>query len=491
MPWPRKGASNSMVTGTRIQLLSTDQRQEIYLAATHVLQETGALIHSPQARDILNQAGAQVEGCRVHLPATLIEAARLAAPSSFTLYSHTDDSKDLEICPGQAHFGPSITATRFLDPHTGERRPYFRRDAALVARVCDALPNIDYVAAQGTISDVHPDLAEVYEFAALVSHSAKPVMAWSNTLQGCRDVHSIAIQVAGSQELLAKRPFYFFLGCSISPLTIPGEVADQLIYCAQHAVPYVFGPCPMCGATTPSTLASTLVVATAECLAALALAQTVRPGSPFIMGGSLGTMDMRLATMPYGAPELPLLCAAETEIAHYLGLPMWSTAGVSDSKLVDEQAAIEGAMGVMIAALSGADLVHNVGFIEGCLTGSLQYLIMMDEAIAYAKRIVRGIQVTPDTLGLEWIARIGPGGDFLSTEHTLRHFRTEFWYPRLFDRQTREGWEQAGRKPMADRVQEQLDDILDLSPDPLMASEVQAEIDHVLAAAKKRVAAKS
>lgn len=479
-----------MSSSVYFQSLAQEKRQDIFLGAVQVLQQTGVILHSPQARDILAQAGAQIEAPRVYLHRSLIEDACRAAPDSFTLHSHQDEAKHLRIEAGQSrvHYGPSITATHFLDPRTGERRRFYREDAISVARVCDALDHIDYVAAQGTISDVHPDLVEVYEFATLIAHSAKPVMAWSNTLDGCRDIHRIAARVAEGQEELAERPLYFFLGCSISPLTIPGAVADQLIYCARHGIPYVFGPCPMCGATTPSTLASTLVVATAECLAALVLAQTVRPGTPFIIGGSLGTMDMREATMPYGAPELSLLCAAETAIAHDLGLPVWSTAGVSDSKIVDEQAAMEGGMGVVVAALSGADLIHNVGFIEGCLTGSLQHLIMMDEAIGYAKRVLRGVEVTPETLALDWIDRIGPGGNFLSTEHTLRHFRQEFWYPRLFDRQTREGWETSGRQGMADRVQARLDRLLDAPPVSLLSPAVQADIDDILAAAERRVA---
>jgi len=479
-----------MSQSAHCQFLPQEQRREIYRAAVHVLQETGIVVHSPQARDILAQAGARIEAPRVYLADLLVEDACRAAPDSFTLYSHRDESKHLKIEAGQGrvHYGPSITATHFLDPRTGQRRRFYRDDAVSVARVCDALDHIDYVAAQGTINDVHPDLVELYEFATLIGHSAKPVMAWSNTLAGCRDIHHIAARVAGGQEELAERPLYFFLGCSISPLTIPGEVADQLIYCARHGIPYVFGPCPMCGATTPSTLASTLVVATAECLAALVLAQVVRSGTPFIIGGSLGTMDMREATMPYGAPELSLLCAAETAIAHDLGLPVWSTAGVSDSKIVDEQAAMEGGMGVVVAALSGADLIHNVGFIEGCLTGSLQHLIMMDEAIGYAKRVLRGVEVTPETLALDWIDRIGPGGNFLSTEHTLRHFKKAFWYPRLFDRQTREGWEESGRQGMVDRVQARLDRLLDAPPVSPLSPAVQADIDDILTAAERRIA---
>ena len=474
----------------QFHLLSQDECQEIYLAALKVLQRTGVAVHSDEARGVLEGRGARVEGTRVYIPSFMVEQARTAAPVSFTLYGRGgDDSRNLEISPNNVHYGPSITATHFLDPRTGERRQYLREDAVSVAMVCDALSNIDYAAAQGTISDVHPDLVEVYEFATMIANCGKPVMGWSNTLDGCRDVHQIAVAVAGGEERLASHPSYFFLGCSISPLIIPAEVADQLIYCARYGIPYVFGPCPMCGATTPCTLASTLVVATAECLAALALAQAVHPGLPFIMGGSLATMDMRASTMPYGAPELAMLCAAEAEIARYLGLPVWTTAGVSDSKLVDEQAALEGAINVVLAGLSGADLIHNVGFIEGCLTGSLQYLVMMDEAIGYVKRVLRGIEVTPETLAVDWIDRIGPGGDFLSTRHTLEHFRSEFWYPTIIDRHTRERWESSGCKSMRDRAQDRLNEILDTHHPTSLPAGVQARVEAILAAAEERVAA--
>jgi len=474
---------------TQFQILSQDERQEVYFAALKVLERTGIIIHSDEALNVLKEHGAWVEGSRAYIPPFMVEKARATAPVSFTLYSRDEDAaKNLEISPNHVHYGPSITATHFLDPRTGERRQYLREDAVSAARVCDALPNVDYVAAQGSISDVHPDLMEGYEFATLIANSEKPVMAWSNTLDGCRDIHRIAIAVAGGEEQLARYPGYFFLGCSISPLIIPQEVAEQLMYCARHAVPYVFGPCPMCGATTPSTLASTLVVATAECLAALVIAQIVNTGTPFLIGGSLATMDMRTATMPYGAPELSMLCAAEAEIARYLGLPVWTTAGVSDSKLVDEQAAMEGAMSVVLAGLSGADLIHNVGFIEGCLTGSLQYLVMMDEAISYVKRVLRGIEITPETLAVDWIEKIGPGGDFMSTEHTLKHFRTEFWYPTLMDRQMRESWEHTGQKNMQERVQAKLDRILDTHRPAPLPDEVQTRIEAILAAAEARVA---
>ena len=146
-------------------------------------------------------------------------------------------------------------------------------------------------------------------------------------------------------------------------------------------------------------------------------------------------------------------------------------------------------MSVMLAALSGADLIHNVGYIEGCLTGSLQFLVMMDEAISFAKRVLRGIEVTPETLALDAIDRIGPGGDFLGTENTLRRCRTEFWYPTLLDRQTRESWEDGGRRTMGERVQEKLNRILDTHAPPPLPDDVQDGIEEVLRACERRVGA--
>jgi len=477
-----------METQLRLSALTLPQCQELYSAACTVLQDTGVSVLDERIVDLLRTHGARVEGERVCLPGALIEQARASAPSAFTLYGRdAGRAKYLTIRPGHIHYGPSITAPYLLDPSSGERRPFCHQDSQTVARICEALPHIDYVAGFGFISDAPETLAEVVEFATLLANSTKPLMAWSNTLAGCEEIHRLAAAVSGDEETLLDHPSYFFLGCSISPLIIPGEVCAQLRYCAGHRVPFVFGPCPMCGANTPATLASALVVASAESLAALVISQLVMPGTPFIMGGSLSTIDMRTMVMPYGAPELALLCSAETELAHFIGVPAWSTGGVSDAKLIDEQAALEGAMSILTAGLSGADLIHNVGFLEGCKTGSLEYLVLMDEAIGWAKRVLRGIDISPETLAVELIGDAGPGGSFLSTEHTLRHFKTEFWFPSLLDRQPHDRWRRSGGKTTQQRVQDKLNKLLDVAGPAPLPREAQARVDRVLAAAQERL----
>ena len=472
---------------TQFQFLSEDQCKEIYLAALDVLRRTGLVIYHDEALEILKENGALVEGNRAYIPPFMVERARAAAPSRFTVYSREGDrSKNLEISPNRVNYGPSATATHTLDPRTGERRMYVRHDAAETARVCDALPNIDYAASMGTISDVKADLADVYEFAEMIANTGKPIMGWSYTLDGCRDVHQIAVAVAGGEEEFVRRPNYFVFCEPMPPLRCSEEAVDKILYLSRHRVPFIFAPVQMSGGSTPATMAGGVVLSIADSLLGLILSQILNPGTPYAIGGTNSVLDMKTGLMAYGAPELSLLCGATAEVARFMGLPHWSTAGVSDAKTDDNQAALEGAISILFAGLCGADLIHNVGFLETCMTGSLRYLVMMDETIGWVKRVLRGIDVSPETLAVDVIDRVGPGGHFVSEEHTLKHFKTESWYPTLMDRRHREEWENAGAKTMADRAQEKLNRILDAHRPTPLAPEVQARIDAILAVAEQR-----
>ena len=475
-------------SGVRFQMLSNDQLEELFNGVLHVLEYTGLDVYHDEARDILEKAGAWVDGLRVRLPSYLVKRSLDLAPRSFTLFARDGNPRhDIHIGPGRSHFGPGPTCPNFIDVETMERRPYVKSDVPLVARVVDALPNIDFCESLGTVSDVHSSLGATYEFAGMFPNTSKPIVAWSYDRFDSGDIHKIAVAEAGGQKAFEQRPTYIHYCEPLSPLVSTFEAVDKLIFAARRRVPLVFTPCPIAGGTAPVTSAGIIIQAAAESWLGLVLAQAIQPGLPFIMGGVLSAMDMSSMVLAYGAPELSLNMAGLTELAHFAGLPLWQTGGCTDSKTLDEQAVIEGSLSCYFSALTGGDLCHDVGYTESAMTGSVFQLAMMDEAIGYARRITRGIEVNEDTLAVNVINDVGPNGHYLRQGHTRRYYKTEFWYPNLCDRRNYEEWEMMGKQTMGDRVVARVQDILATHEPSPVKPETERVIREVLEAAEDRV----
>ena len=475
-------------SGVRFNMLSKDQLQSLFDGVLHVLEYTGLDVHHEEARDILHKAGAWVDDIRVRIPSYLVKRALETAPRSFTVFARDGNPEhDIHIGPGRGHFGPGPTPPNFIDIETLERRPYTRADARIVAQVCDALPNIDFCESLGTISDVHVDLAATYEFAEMFPRTSKPIVAWSFGAADGEDIHKMAVAEAGGQEAFEKRPTYIHYCEPISPLLSDFNAVDKLIFASRHRVPVIFTPCPQAGGTAPMSAAGIVIQATSESWMGLTLAQTIQPGVPFFMGGVLSVMDMRDMILSYGAPELSLMMAGSTELAHFAGIPLWQTGGCTDSKTLDEQAAIEGSLSCFFSALTEGDLCHDVGYTESGMTGSILQTAMMDEAIGYGRRITRGIEVNEDSLATDVIHRVGPNGHYLYDKHTQNHFKTEYWYPNLHDRRSFEAWQKKGSQTMRDRVIERVRSIVATHKPSEVKPETQQAIEDVLAAAEERV----
>jgi trimethylamine---corrinoid protein Co-methyltransferase len=249
----------------------------------------------------------------------------------------------------------------------------------------------------------------------------------------------------------------------------------------------IFTPCPIAGGTAPVTAAGIVTQGAAESWMGLTLAQAIQPGLPFFMGGVYSVMDMSSMILAYGAPELPLMMAGITELAHFAGLPLWQTGGCTDSKTFDEQAIIEGSMSVFFSALTGGDMTHDVGYTESAMTGSVFQLAAMDEAIGYARRITRGIEVNEDTLAVDVINHVGPNGHYLREAHTRRYYKNEFWYPKLSDRRNYEEWEMMGKSTFKERTVARVQDILSSHQPSPIKPETEKVIEKVLAEAEDRV----
>jgi len=477
-------------SGVRFEMLSQDQLQELFDGVLHVLEYTGLDVYHDEARDILEKAGAWVDGLRVRLPSYLVRRSLEMAPRSFTIFARDGNPEhNIHIGPGRAHFGPGPTCPNFIDMETLERRPYVKSDVPIVAKTVDALPNIDFCESLGTVNDVHHELGALYEFAGMFPNTSKPIVAWSYDHFDSSGIHEIAVAEAGGQTAFEQRPNYVHYCEPLSPLVSTFEAIDKLIFAARHRVPLIFTPCPIAGGTAPVTAAGIITEGAAESWMGLTLAQAIQPGLPFFMGGVYSVMDMSSMILAYGAPELPLMMAGITELAHFASLPLWQTGGVTDSKTFDEQAIIEGSMSVYFSALTGGDLTHDVGYTESAMTGSVFQLAAMDEAIGYSRRITRGIEVNEDTLAVSVIDDVGPNGHYLREDHTRRYYKNEFWYPNLCDRRNYEEWEMMGKTSFKERTVARVRDIQSTHQPSSIKPETEEVIQKVLAEAEERVKA--
>jgi len=472
------------------RMLTEDQQKEIYQAALEILERTGAIVHDKESLELLEKAGCWVEGERVRIPAGLSEWAVKSAPSRILLYDR-DGNRSMVLEGRNTYYGPGPTNTYHRDPYTGERRRPVVSDNENAGKVCDALPNIDFAMDLGTPTGVTDTLADVYAFKALITNCRKPIVHWGFDIEQYEDMIEMAAAVVGGLENLQKRPFFCLYSEPSSPLMHSREAIAKAVFAAKKRVPIVYTPCVMLGGTTPATMAGTIALGVAESLVGILVSQLVREGSPIIMGGVYAIMDMKTTVYSYGSPEFHVMQAGIAEVAHYMEIPVFGTAGCTDSHTLDGQAAGEAAMSIFIAAQSGANLVHDVGYTGSGSMGSLYQLVMCDEIIGLVKRFMRGIPVNEDTLALDVVDNVGPGGHFLGELHTMQSFKSETWFPTLMNRMRYDAWKNvAGGASMGDSVAEKMRDILENHEVPPLPDEVLKKIDDIVNKAEEREAKK-
>ena len=469
----------------QFRVLSDLQCKELYHAALECLQRVGMQIHNSNARDLLRKRGAEVRDHVVRIPAQIVEKAIESTPREFTVYGR-DEQYAMHVALDHVHFGPGPTCTYFIDPNTGERRRARRGDVGLTAKVCDALPNIDYIMGLSLFDDVTPSLASVYEFAEEMASTSKPIVAWANSPESFLDIYQMAVAVAGSESVLRERPIFAYFTTYESPLKLANEPLANLMQAAERGIPSICLGGPTVGLESPFTGASALTLYLASALAALSIVQLDVPKAPVAIGGLPSMMDLRTARPAYGSPEASLHSAAAADLARYLGLPFMGTAGASEAKRVDAQAGAEAALQVMVSALSGASLVHDVGFLDCADIGSLSYLVLADEIIGMAKRVMRGIEVTPETIMMDLIEKVGPGGMFLNQAQSASLCRREAWVPTVLDRNPYSIWKRKGSQTTEDSVNAKLMKILSTHQPAALPQKVEAKISEILKLAEER-----
>jgi len=374
----------------------------------------------------------------------------------------------VRLVPNEVAYGTGSDLPFFIDRETGDRRSTSYKDVNDAARILDYLPNYEFHMSHGIVCDApNPQTYDRHQYLAMLENSTKPMVLTSVDGEGLEDLWRIATTLVGGEDEFRLKPQFVAYIEPISPLNNDRTAVEKLLFAAEKGIPAMYTPCPSSGATAPATMAGMLVQSLAETLMAVALCHLKKPGMPLIMGGVTTVMDMHTTTYSYGAPELSLACAANTDISKWLGLRMFSTGGCSDSKTLDEQTAVEQMTSLFYAHLSGANLVHDVGYIGSGTIASLDSLVLNDELIGMVRKFCEGLNTDEDHLALDTIREVGPAGEYLTHEHTFEHWR-EWFMPKLQDRSDWDTWNTNNQKTMIDYLKEETDRILnEHEPEPI------------------------
>ncbi len=480
------GVGTSHGNGLFFRTLTEKQAMDIHHASCQILEESGMLVHHEEAVELLRQAGAQVEnGNRVYFPTYLVEQALQSAPSRVTLYNRSGEAA-LHLEGSNVYFGTGSDTINYLDPVSLERRKWRQEDVANGIKLCDKLPNIDFVMSMGLLSDVDARMINREQYAIMVQNTEKPQVVVAEDGATLLDIIEMAAVAVGGRDRLRQKPLFMHYTEPTSPLQHPKEAVDKLLVAAENGVPTNFACGGVGGATVPVTVGAALVQANAEALSGLVIHQLKAKGAPFVYGYGNSPLDMRTMQAVYATPEAILYQGGMVDLAHYYQLPSWGYAGCCNSKVCDEQAIMESTQFTLMGALQGCNIMHDVFYMEFGLTGSLELLVISNEVIGRTRRLLRGIDTDKEALGVEAIMRVGPGGNFMGDEHTAAHFRQN-WMPELSDFTNYENWSENGSKTMVDRARERIKTILATHHPKPVTDEVRAGIEAVLEKAREAV----
>lgn len=461
-------------------VLSESQLMDIHYAALEILRRTGVRFHHSGALEMLKNAGVFIsDGNLVKFPAHLVEEALASAPSRVIMCDRSGEPA-VFLENRTVNFGTGSDCINLLDPNTGEHRKFKKEDIVDAYHLCDALPNIHFVMSVGIPADIDPDLAYDYQMAKMLEHTTKPIVFVTNDKESCIRAIELAAAVAGDLETLREQQHILLYSEPSSPLQQSESAIDKLLLMSEYGLPVVHSPAPLMGGTGPITMASGIAMSVAEIFSSMVVHQLQNPGAPYIFGAGVHHMDMKAAQICYASPEFQLTKSVIAQLGQMHQLPTWGYAGCSDAKVMDEQAALESLLSVIMAKFSGANLIHDVGYMESGLTCSYEMIVLTDEMIELTNNMMKGVTVSPETLLLDEIDQVGPGGHFLNTQETHTHFRN-YWYPSLLDRSLRETWLDNGGSTLGQRLNERVKELIsNHKPEPLEPSKKEL-LDDLLA----------
>ena len=450
------------LAGGSFKPLTEEAIHKVHQTAMQVIEEVGFQVNSETALGFFRGVGASVDQERrlVRLPQQTAMELIETAPSEVRLCGQ-DEKHDVLLGGNRVYTGTGGTALYVYHQETGEKQLATLDDLKRIAKLVDGLDNIHLFLLPTYPSELPIEQVDVNRFFAGLDNTTKHVMGGLYTFDGVKQVTRMAEIIAGSRERLRQRPIISVIACSISPLKMDGEYGDFIIAIAKSGIPVVCPAEPLCGATSPVTLAGNLVIQTVDSLMGVMLTQIVNPGTPVIFGSVSSNTDLRDLKYLAGSVEMGLINAAGAQMAQFYKLPFYATGGMTDSKVLDAQSGYESAITNLLCALAGANFIHDAaGLMEFALTVCYEKYVIDNDILGMVMRAVEGIKVNDETLAFDLIKEVGPGGNFVTAKHTRRFMRSEHYEPSLSNRDSREGWEAGGSKTTWERAADEVKEIL-------------------------------
>jgi trimethylamine--corrinoid protein Co-methyltransferase len=461
-----------------MSVLSNADREMVHGASLWVLSEVGVRIESGAVLGMLEKAGVKVDPIRrlAFLDERTVKDALGSAPKSIRICSRR--GVDFELPKEGVHLmSTDGQPPAVYDVITGVKRSSTLKDLVDLVVLADALPEVDFVWPPVVATDMPSDRSSFHEFLAAMTHSSKHIQHGAASEEEARFQIETAAAIMGSEEELAKRPIFSDVCTPISPLRYDAGEAEGLVALSKASIPVVNLSMAIAGAVTPVTVAGSLTVVNAENLCGLTLTQLARRGAPSIYSSFSGVTDLRSGVFLCGTPEGVLLDSAAVEMARHYGLPSCAGGPSNTATTLSAEAGYQSMMTAMGASLVGADMMVGLGGLDRAGMVSAEKLVIDCEVWRWLERLRRGIDIDAHTLGIDAIARQGPGGTFLSDAHTLRHMRKDLLVPQVTAYHT-----QGAKDQLVEHATRRVKELL-ASHKPMPFEPAQAE--RVAAVAKK------
>jgi len=472
-----------MITAKRPKLepLSREFIEKIINEALGVLETTGIFVENKEAVDLFKRSGMKVDESthRVFITSKLVESSLKTTPSSFKLYDRSGE-KEYMVGGDDVHFDPGSAAVTVLDHQTGAERKPHTQDLINFSHLTEFLDNIHFQSTGIISGDIPEIISDSYRLYIGLNYCTKPIVTGTFRVEGFKPMSEMLTAIRGSSKALQEKPLAIFDACPSPPLKWSNLTTQSLIDSARAGIPSELISMGMTGATSPVTIAGTLVQHTAENLCGLIICQLAQPGAPVVFGGSPSSFDMRKGTTPMGAIETMLIDSGYSQIGKHLNLPTHAYMGLSDAKINDNQAGFETGIGAVLAALSGINVISGPGMLDFESCQSLEKLVIDNEICGMAYRLIAGISQRDEPIAEHLFREFTPESQFLSMPHTKKWYRQEHIYPTLIDRDTYDYWVSLGKKSIAERAQEKIKSILNDNPARRPSEKIQQDLKTIM-----------